>query len=183
MVSSYHLRIGDFPGGASGKEQDCQCRKVRNVSWSLGQEDALEKEMATHSNILAWRRDSWGAWWAIVHGVTQSRTRLKRLSMYIPLYYQKTWKSLNVSSVEYYFFILLLGNWLKGMKIFFVRIIKRYSTCGWKSDEETGCLHTVFSYKGLANSKEGKGNFTVRNMSHTMLIKRSKFTTTVKRVT
>ena len=23
--------------------------------WSLGQEDTLEKEMATHSNILAWR--------------------------------------------------------------------------------------------------------------------------------
>ena len=23
--------------------------------WSLGQEDALEKEMATHSSILAWR--------------------------------------------------------------------------------------------------------------------------------
>ena len=22
--------------------------------WSLGQEDSLEKEMATHSNILAW---------------------------------------------------------------------------------------------------------------------------------
>ena len=23
--------------------------------WSLGQEDTLEEEMATHSNILAWR--------------------------------------------------------------------------------------------------------------------------------
>ena len=30
---------------------------------------ALEKEMATHSNILAWRR---GAWWAAVYGVVQS---------------------------------------------------------------------------------------------------------------
>ena len=36
---------------------------------------ALEKEMATHSSILAWRnpRDR-GAWWAAVYGVTQSRT-------------------------------------------------------------------------------------------------------------
>ena len=36
----------------SGKESTCQCRR-----WvqSLGQEDPLEKEMATHSNILAWR--------------------------------------------------------------------------------------------------------------------------------
>ena len=43
---------------------------------------ALEKEMATHSNVLAWRihpRDG-GAWWADVYGVTQSRTPLKRLS-------------------------------------------------------------------------------------------------------
>ena len=42
---------------------------------------ALEREMATHSSILAWRipRDE-GAWWAAVYGVTQSRTQLKRLS-------------------------------------------------------------------------------------------------------
>ena len=38
---------------------------------SLGWEDPLEKGMATHSSILAWRilKDR-GAWWAIVHGVT-----------------------------------------------------------------------------------------------------------------
>ena len=37
--------------------------------------------MATHSSVLAWRnpRDG-GAWWAAVCGVTQSWTRLKRLS-------------------------------------------------------------------------------------------------------
>ena len=42
---------------------------------------ALEKEMATHSSVLAWRipRDS-GARWAAVYGVAQSRTRLKQLS-------------------------------------------------------------------------------------------------------
>ena len=38
---------------------------------------ALEKEMATHSSVLAW---GGGAWWAAVHWVAQSRTRLKRLS-------------------------------------------------------------------------------------------------------
>ena len=40
---------------------------------------SLEKEMATHSSVLAWRvspRDE-GAWWAAIYGVTQSRTRLK----------------------------------------------------------------------------------------------------------
>ena len=42
---------------------------------------ALEKEMAIHSSVLAWRipRDG-GAWWAAVYGVAPSRTRLKRLS-------------------------------------------------------------------------------------------------------
>ena len=41
---------------------------------------ALEKEMATHSSVLAWRIPEGGAWWAAVYGVAQSRTRLKRLS-------------------------------------------------------------------------------------------------------
>ena len=45
---------------------------------SLGQEDPLEKEMATHSSILAWRINPMdrGAWRATVHGVTKSQTRL-----------------------------------------------------------------------------------------------------------
>ena len=39
---------------------------------------ALEKEMATHSSVLAWKnpRDG-GAWWAAIYGVAQSRTQLK----------------------------------------------------------------------------------------------------------
>ena len=40
---------------------------------SLGREDPMEKEMATHSSFLAWRipTDS-GAWQATVHGVAKS---------------------------------------------------------------------------------------------------------------
>ena len=40
---------------------------------------SLEKEMATHSSILAWRIPG-QARWAAIYGVAQSRTRLKRLS-------------------------------------------------------------------------------------------------------
>ena len=42
---------------------------------SLGWEDPLEKEMATHSSILAWRIP-WmgGAWWATVHRVAELDT-------------------------------------------------------------------------------------------------------------
>ena len=44
---------------------------------SLGWEDPLEKEMATHSSILAWNNlMDRGAWWAVVHGVTKSWARL-----------------------------------------------------------------------------------------------------------
>ena len=45
---------------------------------SLGREDALEEGMATHSSILAWGISMGrGAWWAAVHGVAKSQTRLK----------------------------------------------------------------------------------------------------------
>ena len=40
---------------------------------------ALEKEMAPQYSCLENPRDG-GAWWAIIYGVTQSRTWLKRLS-------------------------------------------------------------------------------------------------------
>ena len=43
---------------------------------SLGQEDPLEKEMATHSSILAWRVPQTGAWRVTVHGVAKSQSRL-----------------------------------------------------------------------------------------------------------
>ena len=51
---------------------------------SLGQEDPLEEEMATHSSIFAWRTP-----WTeeldrlhVAHRVTQSWIRLKQLSMH-----------------------------------------------------------------------------------------------------
>ena len=57
---------------------------VKNLSamwetWvqSLGQEGPLEEGMASHSSILAWRIPMDGeAWWATVHGVANSWTRL-----------------------------------------------------------------------------------------------------------
>ena len=35
----------------------------------LGREDTLEKGMATHSSILAWRIPLTGAWWAMSTGL------------------------------------------------------------------------------------------------------------------
>ena len=48
----------------------------------LGQEDPLEKEMATHSSILAWKNPKdRGAWWASVHGVAKSWDTSERLNI------------------------------------------------------------------------------------------------------
>ena len=45
-----------FPRWLSGKEATCQCKEMQEMKVrSLGQEDPLEEEMATHSRILAWR--------------------------------------------------------------------------------------------------------------------------------
>ena len=51
---------------------------------------AMEKEMATHSSILAWRIPGTGAWWAAIYGVTQSQIRLKRLSS-SRVHHEKRW--------------------------------------------------------------------------------------------
>ena len=48
--------------------------------WSLGWEDPLEEEMATHSSILCMGNPmERGTWWATVHGFTKSQTRLTTL--------------------------------------------------------------------------------------------------------
>ena len=67
-----------FPGGASGKESTCWCRRCKKTRvQSLGWEDPQEEGMATHSSILVQGNPmDRGAWWAIVHGVTKSWTRL-----------------------------------------------------------------------------------------------------------
>ena len=44
-----------FPGGSDGKESACNAGDPGLMVWSLGWKDLLEKVMATHSSILAWR--------------------------------------------------------------------------------------------------------------------------------
>ena len=52
---------------------------ARQETWvhSLGVDSNLEKGKATYSSILSWKIPiDRGAWWATVHGVTKSQTRL-----------------------------------------------------------------------------------------------------------
>ena len=44
-----------LPSGRSDKESVCQCGRCKRGVWSLGQDDPLEEEVATHSSVLAWR--------------------------------------------------------------------------------------------------------------------------------
>ena len=43
----------EFPGWLSGQESACKAGDEGDVSLLPGREDPLEKEMATHSRILA----------------------------------------------------------------------------------------------------------------------------------
>ena len=52
---------------------------------SLGREDPLEEEIATHSSFLAWRSPmDRGAWQATVHGVTKNQTQLSDIHFIFP---------------------------------------------------------------------------------------------------
>ena len=60
---------------------DCMVKnlaaKAGDMSSIPGQEDPLEKEMVTHSSILAWKNPmNRGDWRATVHGATESQTQL-----------------------------------------------------------------------------------------------------------
>ena len=52
LTSGHPLSYLGFPGGSDGK---VSVHNAADPVQSLGQEDPLEKEMATHSSILAWR--------------------------------------------------------------------------------------------------------------------------------
>ena len=76
------MKESDFPGGSDGKSICLQCGRPGFDPW-VGK-IPLEKAMATHSSTLA-RKTPWtdgGDWWATVHGVAESWTRLSN-SMYM----------------------------------------------------------------------------------------------------
>ena len=77
IIYIYICLFMGFPGGSENLPA------LRDTwVWSLGQEDPLEKEMATHSSTLAWKIP-----WATIHGVTKSQTWLSNFTftyIYIP---------------------------------------------------------------------------------------------------
>ena len=77
------LRVG-FPGGTSGKEPACQCRR----SWDAGSVPGSGRspgggpdnplQCSCLENTIGR-----GDWWALVHGVAKSQIQLKWFSMHI----------------------------------------------------------------------------------------------------
>ena len=72
-----------LPGGASGKETACQCRRckqqgfdpwVRKIPWRGGNGNPFQYTCLQNSMDR-------GAWQAIVHRVAKSQKRLKRLNI------------------------------------------------------------------------------------------------------
>ena len=63
-----------YPGGSEMVKNlpAMQETQVRSLGW----EDLLEKGMAIHSSILAWKIPDTGTWQATIHGVSKSRTQL-----------------------------------------------------------------------------------------------------------
>ena len=69
------------PGGARGKEPACQCRRHKRLGFDpwVGKIPWRRACNPLQCSCLVNPMDR-GAWWATVHGVAKSRTRLKRLS-------------------------------------------------------------------------------------------------------
>ena len=64
----------DFPGGSAGKEFTCNVGDlglILGLERSLGEGNSYPLQYSCLENPMDGR-----AWWAAVHGVTQSRTRL-----------------------------------------------------------------------------------------------------------
>ena len=74
-----------FPWGLSGKESTCQCRRHRFDPW-VGK-IPLEKEMATHSSILAWEipwtEDNWCFWILILEKTLECPLGCKEMNQSI----------------------------------------------------------------------------------------------------
>ena len=77
----------DFPGGVSGKESDCQCGRCKRCGFNPW---IRKIPREGNGNPLQYsplgKPMDRGGWWATVHGVTKSWTRLSRHTHTFVLY-------------------------------------------------------------------------------------------------
>ena len=66
--------VQGFPGGSASKESACNMKDPSSIPgsrWSLGEENGYPLQYFCLENPM-----SWVAWWATVHGIIKSWTRL-----------------------------------------------------------------------------------------------------------
>ena len=79
-VTEHKAKPLGLPGGSDGKESPCNAEDPGLIP-GLGRSPGEGNGNPLQYSCLENPRDR-GAWWAAVHRVTQSRTRLKQLSMH-----------------------------------------------------------------------------------------------------
>ena len=90
-----------LPRWCSGEKSHLPMQETQETwVWSLGWKDPLELEMATCSRICAWKIPG-GAWWATVHEVAKSWTRLTDRAY---------WFCYDIASVVYVLFCLAMRH-------------------------------------------------------------------------
>ena len=104
-VLSPYTFVEDFPGHPSGKEPACQCNtgNIRDVGLipGLGRSPGEGNGYPFQYSCLKNPMDR-GAWWAIVHGVAKSQTRLKGLSTHVCCCSKASSSLLLTTSLLYY---------------------------------------------------------------------------------
>ena len=160
--------VVDFPSGSMVKNLPA---KEESQVWSLGQEDPLEKEMATRSSSLAWEIpwiEKPGGLWTIV---SHSQIWLKQLSTH---YYM-----LNMLPTFYFycfkdFFLFLMWTifkvFIEFVTILFIFFFFMFWFFGWKA---CGILAPWPGIKPVPSALEGGLNhWTTREVPASLIMKR-----------
>ena len=128
-----------FPGGTSGKELACQYRKHKRCRYNpwVGRSPG-----GGHGNLLqyCWLENPMdkGAWWATVHGVAQSRTRLKQFSTHAWWHWMPwSWFFLNVELQATFLLssFTLIKRLFSSSSLSAFRVVLNIWVCGYFSQE------------------------------------------------
>ena len=71
-----------LPGGGSGKEPTCQCKRSKRRGFDPWVRKMPRRRAGLPTPVFLLGESHRGAWWATIHRVTKSEIQLKQLSMY-----------------------------------------------------------------------------------------------------
>ena len=133
-----------FPGGASGKEHTCQCRRLEmwvcDVILAWGRPPGERSGNPFQYSCLENPMDR-GDWWAMVHRVAKSWTRLKWLHKYVFFYFSVL--PLLLSFVLNRYFLHTILTPLVTFKIFFwvIFLVVALGITIYPISDFTSCLY------------------------------------------